>query len=160
MQTFGLTILVLIAAPSLAWHLLCAGRWLRRRLWPTFSERVDRRFRPYNPHPLRVGRPLTEEEKENLKEKFTREFNAKPNKVLELGVDRPLTALEKWVGEETSVASRLSVGARRAVYRMPSPPSSPDTGTPAETPPLSSTLSRTSSPASGDGSPGSPETAT
>jgi len=55
MQTFGLVILVLIAAPSLAWHLLCAGRWLRRRLWPTFSEQVDGRFIPYKPplpHPL------------------------------------------------------------------------------------------------------------
>jgi len=70
MTTFVLLILVLVAWPSLLWHLLCAGRWLRRRLWPTFSEQVDARFRPYNPkplpHPLWANPLLTPEEVQEL----------------------------------------------------------------------------------------------
>jgi len=47
------------ALVSLAWHLLCAGRWLYRWLHP-WNEEVDARAREYlvKPHPLWTGGPL------------------------------------------------------------------------------------------------------
>jgi hypothetical protein len=46
MATFGLGVIVGVCL----WPLLYAAQWLRRRWFPTFTERVDRRFRPYKPH--------------------------------------------------------------------------------------------------------------
>jgi hypothetical protein len=41
-----MTIFILGAIMGLCvWPLLCAGRWLRRRRWPTMGERVSKRFR-------------------------------------------------------------------------------------------------------------------
>ena len=103
-----------------AWLLFFAGRWLRRRLWPTFNERVDGRFQPYKPHlPLTA---LTEEEKENLKEKFRREFSAKPNMVLELGEDKPLSEEEV---EEALHIPRTPSSLRAPSSAATTPPADP-----------------------------------
>jgi hypothetical protein len=56
-EDFGLAILYLTALAaylSLAWQIWCAGRWLWRRLWPTFSEQVDARFKPYLRQPCKL----------------------------------------------------------------------------------------------------------
>jgi hypothetical protein len=58
MATIGLGILYTVtfwAYLSLAQNLFNAGRRIRRHLWPTFSERVDKRMRDYVKHPLTLA---------------------------------------------------------------------------------------------------------